>query len=195
MTTPAHSSSSPHHLPGPTQPHSRESTPPLSTIQSTWNHHPALSRPQPCWAHSTANRCLSQRRYTSQTPSRACLASHSPQPVCMSLSMPARPLQHMELSLMAAPWSSNPAVTGCPQGGPPGSGDDVPYHQSHQGLSRPSCGAPNFIQLFIEGSLLTVQLPDSIFDYLPPDRHSLRGPCDHRQDRSIAHTHIHTASL
>lgn len=126
MTTPTHSSSSPHHLPEPTPPLSCKSPALLPAIHSTGNHHSALWRHQSCRAHSTTNRCLSQRRYPSQTPRRARLASHTLHSVCMSLSIPARPLEHMRLSLMAALWSSNPAVAGFPQGGPPGSGDDVP---------------------------------------------------------------------
>lgn len=31
---------------------------------------------------------------------------------------------------MGAPWPLNRAVTGFPQGGPLGSGDDVPEHQA-----------------------------------------------------------------
>ena len=145
------------------------------------------------WRTRPLTRCLSQRRYTSQTPSRARLASHTPQPVCMSLSTLARPPQHMRLSLMAAPWSFNPAVTGFPQGGPPGSGDDVPYHQSHQGLSRPSWGALDLIQTIIESLLLTSQLPDSISDYPPPRPPFAPRPLRHRQDRSFIHTHTHLA--
>jgi hypothetical protein len=194
MTTPTHSSSSPHHLPEPTPPLSRKSSAPLSAIQSPGNRHPALRRLQSCRAHSTANRCLSQQRYPSQTPRRARLASHTPQPVCMSLSMPARPLEHMRLSLMAAPWLSNRAVAGFPQGGPPGSGDDVPYHLTHQGRSRPSVGAPSIIRAIIEGHLLIGVLPDSIFGYPPPDRYSLRGPCDTGRFGQSS-TPIHTKPL
>lgn len=195
MTTPTHSSSSPHHLPEPTPPLSRKSSAPLSAIQSPGNRHPALRRLQSCRAHSTANRCLSQQRYPSQTPRRARLASHTPQPVCMSLSMPARPLEHMRLSLMAAPWLSNRAVAGFPQGGPPGSGDDVPYHQPHQGRSRPSWGAPSIIQAIIEGLLLTGVLPDSISDYPPPRPPFAPRPLRHRQHRPISHTHTHKTAV
>lgn len=133
----------------------------------------------------------SQRRYTSLPPSRARLASHTLQPVCMSLSMHARSLRHIRLLATAIAWWYHAAVAGFSQGGPPGSGDDVPYHQSHQSLSRPSFGAPSIIKPIIDDPLLIQQLPDSVPDSPSPDRSSLLRHCDTgRIGPSPTHIHI-----
>lgn len=177
MTTPTHSSSTPLHLTEPAQPPSGKSPAPASAIQSTREPSQALSQPQLCWAHSTANRCLSPQRFTSQTTSGVHLASHTSQSVCMSPHILARSLWHMRTSLMAAAAPFSGAVAGFPQGGPPGSGDDDHsieaikasrgHHVKRWTSSKPSLRSPT-----------DMPAPSFIIRLPSPDRSPLRGPCD-----------------
>lgn len=120
---------------------------------------------------------------TSQTPRRACLPHTHPTagmyvPCCDR----ATALAHATASDGGC-WAVHPAVAGFPQGGPPGSGDDVPNHRSHRGPSKPSGGAPSSIQPATELSA-NMALPRSGIRDPPsrplpsPDRSSPRGPCD-----------------